>query len=404
MKYYHVTPKQNLESIMKDGLVKGRFAGIFLFDVNKDHQMSIRETARELAKQLIRIRPTETFEFEEQWCLLEVDSTGYDEKISIDPFIRMGFDWFDIHWNQYEVDTDRISPDNIKFVEEFTVIRPLYDAFEAWGHMIINMSDLILIENLKSLTAYIEDGTFEKALQLDYKGNLRRQALELRDKIMSQLPDDPHARKLLDIAALSKYVEIENQADDFNLETIKSMNLAISQNSNMNFKKLKEFVNHESNSEKRKSVHHGLQHWMTVELFGVLMCRLTEDADEDVIRWFAYLHDSQRENDGRDYIHGEKAARYIENIRQTFLSDLTDEQILKLTTACRLHTDTLKTDDPTVNICFDADRFDLLRVGTVTDPSRLASRIGVSLLRYPYEYLIDLAKDKVGKDCMVTKL
>jgi len=30
MKYYHVTPKQNLESIMKDGLVKGRFAGIFL--------------------------------------------------------------------------------------------------------------------------------------------------------------------------------------------------------------------------------------------------------------------------------------------------------------------------------------------------------------------------------------
>ena len=403
MKYYHVTQKENLESILKNGLVRGKLLkGIYLFDVKEDSQISINEAARLLARQL-RLNTSDNYYVD--WVLLEIDSTGFDDKIIIDPFIRMDLDWFNIKWGQYKVDIDVISPDHIKFVEEFDIATRLSDNLEYLGYFFKNIGDLMFVEAIKQVAQYIEDGTLETALQMGHGKDLLKQAEEVRKQIIKLFPDDPDLMKLTDIQLITKIVELKNQQEDFDiLNSIRSQELSASINNKTTSSQIEAFVKSNSNDDHWKSVIHGLQHWQHVELFGVLMCRLSENADEDVIRWFAYLHDCKRTNDGHDQDHGKKAADYISEIRNTYLSDLTDSQIQILKTACELHTTTHKTDDPTVNICFDADRLDLLRVGTIIDPTRLASSIGVKLLRYPYHYLIEFATEKVGKDCMTVTL
>ena len=69
---------------------------------------------------------------------------------------------------------------------------------------------------------------------------------------------------------------------------------------------------------------HGLPHWERVERNGLMIA--TPECDETVIRLFAYLHDSCRENDSYDEQHGPRAAKMIESLRGTLLKGLTDEQ------------------------------------------------------------------------------
>ena len=73
---------------------------------------------------------------------------------------------------------------------------------------------------------------------------------------------------------------------------------------------------------------HGVEHWDRVARFGQLLYQ--EGADLDVILAFAYLHDSERMNNGHDINHGKRASRLIDTIRHTKLQDMTDEQIAKL--------------------------------------------------------------------------
>lgn len=120
---------------------------------------------------------------------------------------------------------------------------------------------------------------------------------------------------------------------------------------------------------------HGLSHAQRVEKFGLMLAEKT-DADRDVIIWFAYLHDSQRTDDGFDFNHGPDAARFVDTIRNAFLQELSDTQISKLKEACRLHTSTHRTGDITIDTCFDADRLDLPRVGIMPDPKRMATEQG----------------------------
>ena len=124
---------------------------------------------------------------------------------------------------------------------------------------------------------------------------------------------------------------------------------------------------------------HGVSHWERVERNGLLLA--TPECDITVIRLFAYLHDSCRENDGHDVLHGPRAAEMMVGLRQTLLKDLTDHQFELLQTACRLHTTTHRTGDPTIDACFDADRLDLGRVGITLDPSKMATEKGKELAR-----------------------
>ena len=119
---------------------------------------------------------------------------------------------------------------------------------------------------------------------------------------------------------------------------------------------------------------HGVSHWERVERNGLLLA--TPECDETVIRLFAYLHDSCRENDDYDLEHGPRAAKMMEGLRDNLLKDLSDEQFALLQMACRQHTTVRRTGNPTVDACFDADRLDLGRVGITPIPEKMATEKG----------------------------
>ena len=140
---------------------------------------------------------------------------------------------------------------------------------------------------------------------------------------------------------------------------------------------------------------HGIEHWDRVAMFGKMLYQ--EGADKDVIACFAYLHDSERKDNGIDMEHGLRASLFIDTIRDSYLKSLSDEQIETLKTACEMHTVVPRTGDITVNICFDSDRMDLLRVGILPVPERMATKRGAELVANPnysddYDLYVEQAK------------
>ena len=127
---------------------------------------------------------------------------------------------------------------------------------------------------------------------------------------------------------------------------------------------------------------HGVEHWDRVAKFGQMLYQ--EGADMDVVMAFAYLHDSERQNNAIDDEHGLRASAFIDTIRYTELRALSNEQIAKLKRACELHTIEHRTGDITIDTCFDADRMDLLRVGIIPDPKRMATKRGAELVADSY--------------------
>jgi uncharacterized protein len=124
---------------------------------------------------------------------------------------------------------------------------------------------------------------------------------------------------------------------------------------------------------------HGIDHWDRVYKNGLQL--ITPDVNPLVVGLFAYLHDACREDDGEDYQHGPRAAGLVDKLRNTLLKDVYDEDIYLLKEACRLHTVSLKTGNPTIDVCFDADRLDLGRVGIIPDPDKLATEKGKEIAR-----------------------
>ncbi len=120
------------------------------------------------------------------------------------------------------------------------------------------------------------------------------------------------------------------------------------------------------------SVLHGPQHWQAVGRAGALLLEASVPADPAVVFSFALLHDSRRLDDGDDPEHGPRAAALLERLPRSLL-DLDDAQRAALAHACATHTGGAPTDDPTVGACYDADRLNLWRVGTVPDPRLLST-------------------------------
>ena len=119
---------------------------------------------------------------------------------------------------------------------------------------------------------------------------------------------------------------------------------------------------------------HGVSHWDRVARNAEVL--ITSDVDELVVKAFAYIHDVERVNESDDLQHGPRAALLVEEIRSSVLSFLNDQEIEQLKEACRLHTLRHRTEDPTVNACFDADRLDLGRVGITPNPDKMATAAG----------------------------
>jgi uncharacterized protein len=118
---------------------------------------------------------------------------------------------------------------------------------------------------------------------------------------------------------------------------------------------------------------HGEVHWRTVGANGLWLAEPLAGADTLVIFLFALLHDSMRENDSIDPEHGPRAAAFAVELHAEGLLGTTPAQLETLRYACFEHTNGLVTDDPTIGVCWDADRLDLPRVGIQPDPARFST-------------------------------
>jgi uncharacterized protein len=104
---------------------------------------------------------------------------------------------------------------------------------------------------------------------------------------------------------------------------------------------------------------HGTSHWARVRHHGLTVGK-ERDADLLVIELFAFLHDSQRENEWRDPLHGTRAADFAVSLNSVYY-DLNSNQLDKLCYAMTLHSDGHVHADATIQSCWDADRLDLGR-------------------------------------------
>jgi uncharacterized protein len=126
---------------------------------------------------------------------------------------------------------------------------------------------------------------------------------------------------------------------------------------------------------------HGPDHWHRVEVVGLELCEET-GADETVVRLFATLHDSCRQDDGADLLHGPRAADMLGEIAGELFT-LEPNRLELLEYAIRHHTGGQTSDEPTIGTCWDADRLDIGRVGIIprerymsTEPGRRRARHG----------------------------
>lgn len=116
---------------------------------------------------------------------------------------------------------------------------------------------------------------------------------------------------------------------------------------------------------------HGFPHWARVHAEGVRVGRL-RGGNLKVIELFAVLHDSCREDENQDPLHGPRAAEYARSLVGN-LFQLKAGELDRLCYAIEQHSRGLMSSDPTVQSCWDADRLDLRRLGIVPNP-RLLSR------------------------------
>lgn len=115
---------------------------------------------------------------------------------------------------------------------------------------------------------------------------------------------------------------------------------------------------------------HGVVHWSHVYENGMKLSG-QQGVNAKVVQLFSVFHDSQRRNEGYDDGHGGRGAQLAQKLRH--LCPVTDQEFEMLTIACRLHTSAQTHEDITVQACFDSDRLDLGRVGTVPDPKYLCT-------------------------------
>lgn len=124
---------------------------------------------------------------------------------------------------------------------------------------------------------------------------------------------------------------------------------------------------------------HDHDHWRRVELYGLYLAPMA-GADLEVVRLFAWLHDSQRGSDGHDPLHGERAETVARRLCGDYFH-LSQDRLELLALACRDHEKGHTSPDPTVGVCWDADRLDLDRVGKTPDPQYLSTSAARDLAR-----------------------
>jgi uncharacterized protein len=128
---------------------------------------------------------------------------------------------------------------------------------------------------------------------------------------------------------------------------------------------------------RRDSAVHGEQHWWCVAATGLDLAAGVPGADRELTLLFGLLHDTRRENDSHDPEHGPRASLYARELHAAGTLRLGADRLELLCHAMDQHTLGLRSDDPTVGVCWDADRLHLPRVGTTLDPARFSTSVAL---------------------------
>ncbi len=118
---------------------------------------------------------------------------------------------------------------------------------------------------------------------------------------------------------------------------------------------------------------HGELHWRCVAGSAVRLAADVDGADAVVGFCFGLVHDTRRVNEDLDPEHGHRAASLVRELEAEGALPLSGDHIDLLATAVALHADGQVSADPTVGVCWDADRLHLPRVGIDPDPSLLST-------------------------------
>jgi uncharacterized protein len=116
---------------------------------------------------------------------------------------------------------------------------------------------------------------------------------------------------------------------------------------------------------------HGLAHWGRVLENGLALAEPAR-ANPRVVALFAIFHDACRLNDQRDPGHGARGAQLASKLLSG-TNWLSPREFELLQQACRDHTAGHTEAKPTIQVCWDADRLDLARVGIQPDPVLLCT-------------------------------
>lgn len=111
------------------------------------------------------------------------------------------------------------------------------------------------------------------------------------------------------------------------------------------------------------STAHGEAHWRAVAWTALELAGEVAGADPVVGLLFGLLHDSQRIDDGHDPEHGPRAAAFTRELARAGLLPVEEARLVVLCRAIAEHTTARPTDDPTLGVCYDADRLNLWRIG-----------------------------------------
>ena len=117
--------------------------------------------------------------------------------------------------------------------------------------------------------------------------------------------------------------------------------------------------------------HHGIRHWARVRRNGRVIAKHVPGVDLLVLDLFAILHDSCRINEHEDPEHGWRAKVSLIR-RSSKLPRLAATQLASLKYAIEHHSEQAPASNVTIAACWNADRYDLGRVGITPDDRHLA--------------------------------
>ena len=117
---------------------------------------------------------------------------------------------------------------------------------------------------------------------------------------------------------------------------------------------------------------HGIIHWSRVYENGIKLAN-QDGVNTEVLQFFSIFHDSRRRNESWDRGHGGRGGQLALEMREDI--PLNNDDFSLLITACSLHTSARTHDDITIQACFDSDRLDLGRVGTMPDANYLCTPV-----------------------------